>query len=131
MQKNKLITALALLSLLHILSGCEKPLKKEVSEAPLALREITSLAVENKQEVEYLLKELRQMNPFYKDHTSGLPVRERLLIGIIWDEQRPLALIGDSAVAEGDSLNDKKVIKILKDSVILESNGIQETLQLD
>jgi len=56
---------------------------------------------------------------------------ENILKGIIWDSQKPYAIIGDSVIMEGDYIDNKKVIKIDKDAVILDNNGKEEILRLE
>lgn len=113
-------------------SGCKKA---PVPELPAA----TNLVVADPQQaeaaqVEYLLVKLQQVNPFKSDHAVGVPkadVAVSQLKGIIWDEKFPYALIGTSVVIEGDIIAGKKVIKINKDSVVLDNNGKEEIMKLE
>jgi len=47
--------------------------------------------------------------------------------GIVWSEQNPLAIIGKQIVGEGESIGTARVIKITKDAVVFEANGIKWT----
>lgn len=116
---------------LFFITGCEKPQKPKVSKPPVQERKEEQ--IEN-QEMQYLLKELKQKNPFRPDHTVGFAIEPQGgtdLKGIIWDSQRPFAIIGDAVVIEGDYIENKKVIRIDKDSVTLDSNGVEEVLRLE
>jgi len=86
------------------------------------------------QEAEDLLKEIRRGNPFRPDHATGASSAAGYnteLRGIIWDPKAPYALIGEFVVREGDIFDNKKVIKINKNSVVLDNNGQRETLKLE
>jgi hypothetical protein len=43
--------------------------------------------------------------------------------GIFWDAGRPMAIINDAIVRVGDIVNNRTVVDIQKESVILESEG--------
>ncbi len=86
------------------------------------------------QEADDLLKEIRMGNPFRPDHATGASSAAGYnseLRGIIWDPEAPYALIGEFVVREGDIFDNKKVIKINKNSVVLDNNGQRETLKLE
>lgn len=113
--------------------GCKKTEAPKISQGPSQTR--ISQEQPEAQEIESLLKELKKTNPFRPDHASGLvPIETEggtYLKGIIWDAQKPFALIGDKVVSEGDLIDNKKVIKINKDSVVLNNNGQEEVLKLE
>lgn len=131
MRPGKLILILGVLFIFFI-AGCKKPEAAKVIRVPHQ-KKISPEQTDN-QTAEFLLKELRQKNPFRKDHTVGITIEIKGafgLRGIIWDAQRPFALIGDSVVSQGDDIDNKKVIKINKDSVILDNAGTEEVLRLE
>jgi hypothetical protein len=49
--------------------------------------------------------------------------------GIVWNPQTPLAIINNLLVKEGEKVEKVMVVKILKDSVLLERDGLRHTLQ--
>lgn len=118
---------------LSVITGCNKRETSRVSR-PRIPPKPTAEELENK-ENDYLLQELKQKNPFRADHAVGnIAVEggsENILKGIIWDSQKPYAIIGDSVIMEGDYIDNKKVIKIDKDAVILDNNGKEEILRLE
>ncbi len=57
--------------------------------------------------------------------SSGKPILDLKLTGIIWDEKIPQALINNKIVKAGDILGNYVVIKIDRNSVIL-NNGAEE-----
>lgn len=132
MKRFKLIFILGTL-FLFVITGCNKREPLRVSKLKMPLKP-TAEELENK-ENDYLLQELKQKNPFRADHAVGnIAVdggSENVLKGIIWDSQKPFAIIGDSVVMEGDYIDNKKVIKIDKDAVILDNNGKEEILRLE
>lgn len=48
-----------------------------------------------------------------------------VLSGIIWNKDKPKAMIGDMIVAKGDSINNNKVVDIRPDKVIL-NDGVKD-----
>lgn len=131
------MTKLFLFFIIFALSvcGCKKSEKSPVlKDANLSLKTERSL-IDN-QESESLLKELRQKNPFKPKHSTGITGIAEIatglsLKGIVWDSARPIAMIGNSMVVEKDNIGGKKVIKINKDSVELDNDGVREILKLD
>jgi len=131
MKIQKLILICIIASALFLL-GCNKPRVPKNSQAA-SPKKIKSEQLE-RQGAASLLKELKQKNPFRPDHSSGLAQEPKVdtgLKGIIWDSQKPFALIGDSVVGEGDTVDGKIVMKINEDSVILDNNGKEEVLTLE
>lgn len=57
--------------------------------------------------------------------SSGKPIVDLKLTGIIWDEKTPEALINNKIVKAGDTFGNYVVIKIDRNSVIL-NNGAEE-----
>ncbi len=70
-------------------------------------------------------------NPFVRGRVSGpAGVVSLNLSGIIWDEQNPSAIIGNTVVMEGDAIGKYKVIKINRASVILSSEEGKKILNI-
>jgi len=117
---------------LFLIIGCQKRQIPRISKKS-AVPAKTKEQLEN-QEVNSLLNELKQKNPFRPDHAMGLAIEIQAgndLKGIIWDSERPFAIIGNSVVAEGEYIDNKKVLKINKRFVILDNNGKEEVLRLE
>jgi hypothetical protein len=53
------------------------------------------------------------------------------LTGIIWDTNKPQAVINDRLVTKGETINNMVVREILKDLVIFEENGLSHELWLE
>lgn len=112
--------------LLLFFLGCErKKTKPEIEKRiPEETVDVEDLRTRQRQkEFSLLLEELKGKNPFsktpsdvdkYRFATGGLS-----LSGIFYDEKRPLAIINEQVVAEGDMLGDKRIIKISQNEVIL------------
>jgi len=72
-----------------------------------------------------------ERNPFVRGKISEpTGVISLNLSGIIWDEQNPNAIIGDTVVKEGDVIGKYKVIKINKNSVILSGEEGEKILSI-
>jgi len=54
---------------------------------------------------------------------SAVQTEEIAVGGIIWSDDRPLAIIGGEVVAEGEEISGATVVKIEKDSVEFEKDG--------
>lgn len=65
----------------------------------------------------------------YSGEASG-PI-DLQLQGILWDEKKPRALIGGEIVGKGDALGNNVVIKISKDSVLLNDGTNDLELKLE
>ena len=86
-------------------------------------------------EIEALLQKVGRKDPFLPPSGKYIPPEsshaELNLAGIIWDAEKPLAIINDTIVGEGDMIGDKKVIKIEKESVIVvQEDGKKYILKL-
>ena len=130
MKAYRLIFIAAIVTILF-LSGCKKPEVEPVSKR-VRKKEI-DLSQREAQEARTLLEELKKKNPFRADHFSDMVkiAGNTELKGITWDSAKPFAIIGNKVVIEGDSIDGKKVIKINKDSVVLEEAGREIILKLD
>jgi len=131
----KVIRLTLAIACLLVLSGCKnsnlsRPIRGMKAKQ---LKEIQKSA--DKETPEFLLKELRRNNPFRADQAIGIPMARdasgRGLRGIIWDVKKPYALIGDTAITEGDAIDGKKVMKINRDSVILKDGQEEVILRLE
>lgn len=114
--------------------GCEKP--KKAFEKMRLKTASTKTANSKQQEIheeESLLNELKNLNPFFPEHSIGAAQSGQGsgLKGIVWDKSRPFAIIGYKIVVEGDEIDGKKVIKINKGSVELDDNGKKEIIKLE
>ena len=86
------------------------------------------------QEIQALLGSVGRTDPF------SLPKRgvvrkvrrqsEFSLEGIIWDRQKPLAIINDQIVSEGEVLEGRVIERIEKNRVILKGEGRSEIMTL-
>jgi type II secretory pathway component PulC len=121
------------LILFFLATACQK---RQTANLPKPSIQTKAKAEElERQETESLLQGLKQKNPFRPDHAVGsftaTDQTENVLKGIIWDGQRPLAIIADTVVAVGDYVENKKVIRIDKDAVFLDNQGKEEILKLE
>lgn len=139
MKINKSQSILLIICFSLITAGCQQP-KFEGSVKILkkgSKKQVTLNTVEKdlvKDEGDFLLRDLKLKNPFRRDHSSGISLDIQgitILRGIIWDKDRPYALIGESVLTIGEMIDGKKVLKITKDSVVLDNNGQNETLKLE
>lgn len=53
------------------------------------------------------------------------------LTGIIWDKNKPLAVVNDRVVGKGDIVNDSVILEVMKDIVVFEKDSIYHTLWLE
>ena len=58
------------------------------------------------------------------------PFTELKLIGIIWNKEKPLAIINNILVGQGETINKVFIREISPQQVILESLGRNQTLEL-
>ena len=127
------LKTITLLICVLALIGCDKPNKPLVKDD---LRVEATPILNSQQpdinEGEALLSELKNVNPFFPEHSIGAAQlgQGSGLKGIVWDDLRPYAVIGYQVVVEGDEIDGKKVIKINKSSVELDDNGSIEIIKL-
>lgn len=115
-------------------SGCFRPSTQALKEPKTSKLAKLNSREDDKYEIDALLEDLRKKNPFRPDHSSGIISPEKGSIelkGIIWDPQKPYALIGEDVVMVGDYVGNKKVIRIDKKSVVLDNHGSEEVMQLE
>ena len=137
-----LIMAFAILVIILIANykKSHKPIQvKKASKEETVIKKtkgIKKKAVRKKKpiEIEAMLQEVGREDPFLPASEKDIPVgparAELNLVGIMWDEARPLAIINDTIVGEGDMIRNKKVIKIGKKSVVLSEDGREYILRL-
>ena len=132
MRIKKFALVFSIVTLVFLMS-CKKPETQKISKPIKKLKTETKLDETQIKEMVLLLNALKQKNPFRSDHFSTVPQTSSGsdLRGISWDSEKPFAIIGDRVVAAGDSLDGKKVIKINKDSVVLEEDGREIILRLE
>ena len=127
------LKTIALLICVLALIGCDEPKNPLVKDD---LRVVATPTLNLQQpdinEDEVLLNELKNINPFFPEHSIGVAQSGQGsgLKGIVWDDLRPYAVIGYQVVVEGDEIDGKKVIKINKNSVELDNNGSIEIIKL-
>ncbi|MFH0877009.1 MAG: hypothetical protein V1863_02120 [Candidatus Omnitrophota bacterium] len=118
-------------------SGCgrsEKPVRVSKAKPRAPKADSAAASVLAQQDVASLLKAVSEKNPFRQDRAVNLVVKgstDRSLKGIVWDSEKPYAIIGERVVRIGDYIGEKKVVDIQQGSVTLESAGQQEILYLD
>lgn len=85
-------------------------------------------------EIEAMLDEVGREDPFLPASEKYIPVAPahtgQNLTGIIWDAKKPLAIINNMIVGEGEIIGNKKIIKIEKESVLISENGKEYILRL-
>lgn len=72
-------------------------------------------------------------NPFFfgaSNNNQGVSVSDLLLKGIIWDPDKPSAIISERVVGIGDVIGNFKVKQITQDRVILENEKSKLELKL-
>lgn len=69
-------------------------------------------------------------NPFVATKKPGEPIEELNLGGILWDKDKPVAIINDNMVGIGDAVGAYKVVDITQDSVALNDGTEEHTLKL-
>ena len=126
-----LLTAVVFL----LLAGCDKAPRQTAHPPESAPVKINSEPPKHlkEEEMESLLNDLKLKNPFSPKHFKEQMIetkKEIELEGIMWDNQKPFAVIDGSVVAEGDFIDGKKVIRIHNESVILDNQGRKEILRI-
>ena len=117
------------------LAACDKapgPKAHPPKTAALKLNSESPKHLEKK-EMESLLNELELKNPFSPKHFTDPIIetkKEIELEGIMWDKEKPFAVIDGVVVAEGEFIEGKKVIRINNESVTLDNQGREETLRI-
>jgi len=129
-----------LCSTLLLFLGCTKDeskkaktLKQISPETSQAFR--TSQQEDMDRDFALTLDKLKAKNPFSKNHADIAKYKFRsgnlVLSGIFYDGKRPLALINDQMVGEGEAIVGKRVIKITRDEVILKDQEKEYRLRTE
>jgi len=61
--------------------------------------------------------------PAQKGKMQGPGYSSFVLVGIVWDEKNPYAIINNNILSIGDVVNQRKIIRIDKEAVFLEKDG--------
>ena len=69
-------------------------------------------------------------NPFVAATIPGEPAGELKLGGILWDKDKPVAIINDNMAGIGDTVGAYKVVGITQDSVTLNDGTEEHILKL-
>lgn len=108
------------------LLGCTQRKKAEIGQGPqsqLAETEELQRLKNREKDFSLVLEDLKRKNPFTKDHSEIYKYKFTSgtlnLSGVIYDEKRPLAIINGQIVAEGEMVDNKRVIKITPTEVVL------------
>jgi len=105
--------------------------KKEMHSQKIKQDIVQKVKKNKPREIESLLQGVGREDPFSPAKKQINLAPEQLnLVGILWDADKPLAVINDTVVAQGDMIRDKKVVKIEKETVILEEEGKEIKLRL-
>jgi type II secretory pathway component PulC len=129
-------TAVLTAAIFLFLAACDKPPRQRASSPKAAAPTIASATPRRqleKEQMEPLLNELKLKNPFTPVHfvdATPKSVKEIELEGIMWDKERPYAVIDGTVVAEGEFIDGKRVIRINNETVILDNQGREETLRI-
>lgn len=100
--------------------------KQEVPKTEISIQQPGKQAEENEAQV-------WGRDPFTLTAEKTIQVKSAtlpILTGIIWDEQHPMAVIGDEVVGIGGKVSDYEVKKIEKERVILQKGEETFTLEL-
>jgi type II secretory pathway component PulC len=117
------------------LAGCNKAPTQTAPQTATSVKINTEQPKHlEKKEMESLLNELKLKNPFSPKHFNEPIIetkKEIELEGIMWDKEKPFAVIDGTVVVEGDFIDNKKVIRINNESVILDNQGKEEILKIN
>ncbi|PIQ83228.1 MAG: hypothetical protein COV75_08845 [Candidatus Omnitrophica bacterium CG11_big_fil_rev_8_21_14_0_20_63_9] len=69
-------------------------------------------------------QELR--DPFVFGPRSESQAGMAMLIGVLWDATKPLAMVGEATVQVGDFVDGWRVVEIRQDGIVLEQGTRQE-----
>jgi len=138
-----LIITVAVIGLMHSGCGRKQSSRPAIEEAKkqISTPEVKKISIEER--IKKIISERNLPADTYGKSDPFAPIglrtvtavgrktAELRLEGIITDPIQPLAIIGDSIVKVGDTIGDKKVIKINTDSVTLEdAHGEEHILRL-
>lgn len=137
MIKNKICLSLALL-LIFGAGGCRKKAKNPDASTDTRITKIMKKLKISKQSPESLTpedlssKSKKQRDPFVPlaGGAEGSKLTWFTLEGIIWKEEKPLAIINDQIITKGDFIQGAKIVDIKKDGVIILYGGEEIFLPL-
>ena len=95
-------------------------LGKKAEETAIALADWLERQAELGNTLIYQRKPRDPFIPPIKEEVLPAQLPKLVLTGIAWDEVRPLAVINDLVVKEGDKIGEVKIVKIYFDRVIVE-----------
>jgi len=143
MENGKFIKIVVVLFLLvFCAAGCHKPQPKKAKTAETGSAAVESIVRQKASEKErdvarfnVLINRLDQRNPFAKDHAGIYKLKMASgtlnLGGILYDGQRPMAIINNQIVREGDIIDKKEVVKITSEEVVLKDIEEERTYKLE
>jgi len=142
-EKKKLIILIVLgaLAVLSLARGILTPsaVRRELASAPAEIAETAETVKETvkKSEPAATARVAKKSeyntwgrNPFVAAKRPGAPVGELSLGGILWDKDKPVAIINDNMVGIGDTVGAYKVVDITQDSVTLNDGTEEHILKL-
>ena len=121
---------------LLFLAACDNPPRQTAPPLPDATAKLNSESPKEplgKEEMDSLLNQLELKNPFSSKHFADQIIetkKEIQLEGIMWDNEKPYAVIDGAVVAEGELIDGKKVLRINNESVTLDNQGREEILRI-
>lgn len=120
------------------LSGCTEREKANIDQkakSQLAETEESQRLKNREKDFSLLLENLKQKNPFNKDHSEIYKYRFATgtlnLSGVIYDGEKPLAIINGRIVAVGDLIDNKQVVKITPAEVVLKDREKEYRLKTE
>ena len=130
MQNKKLIIliflgAAAIFSLIHGLITPAKRIQGSLSHPP---RQKIIIASRIARRSNY---DTWSRNPFSQQKITAKTVRGLLLNGIMWDKEKPMAIINDDVAEIGSKINGNTVVAIKQDRVILYDGASNFELKLE
>ena len=128
--RNKKVIALVVLSVLAVISIARGIMAPAKHKKAIAAGSAVAAADKNKTHPDAIMERRAKRtsfkawkrSPFARAGSSSSS--SLALNGIIWNKDRPKAMIGDVIVAKGDTVEGNKVVEIKPKSVIL-SDGVK------
>ena len=133
-----IITGISVIFLIFLVIGnTQKAQKKKASMITTGKTVASSLlapiSFEEKEIEESVIKEGWGRDPFLfgASTMTSFGLEGLLLNGIVWDKENPYAIINNDVVKIGDKIGDITVVEINEESVVMEEDGEQHTLDLN
>ena len=136
--QNKKVLTLIILSVFAVISLIygimAKPAKGRAGKVSLSqnknLTSPTACVIENRRAKHSKFKSWKR-NPFVPV-VSNVPQQSNLVLsGIIWNKEKPKAIIGEAIVTKGDKIGGNTVVDIKPDKVILNDGTKEFELKLE